>query len=316
MATSSFDLDFTVAIPTYNGAQRLSDVLERLHAQQGTEELKWEIIVVDNQSTDNTAAVVRHYQAHLPHLRYALETQQGANFARQHAVHLARSPLIGFLDDDNLPSPTWIQAALEFTHSHPQAGAVGSRLLGDFAAPPPPDFDRIAAFLALTDRGDRPQLYSPAHKILPPSAGLVVRRQAWLLAVSKQGQLGLRIRDRDVAEDLEVGIHLQRHGWEIWYNPAMQVTHKIPASRLEKEYLVSLMRGIGLSRFRTRMMTFARWQWPFVVWLYAANDLRKIGRHLLTYGRNAWTEIVPASELSLYIYSLISPAFGLWNVFK
>jgi hypothetical protein len=91
----------------------------------------------------------------------------------------------------------------------------------------------------------------------------------------------------------------------------MRLTHKISRDRLEREYLVSLMRGIGLSRFRTRMLSFARWQRPLVVWLYIGNDLRKIVQHVLKFGPKVWTEAIPASEMALYCYSLWSPLFWL-----
>jgi len=58
-------LDFTVAIPTYNGESRLPELLERLKNQLHTENLSWEIIVVDNNSTDNTAKIVQAYQKKL-----------------------------------------------------------------------------------------------------------------------------------------------------------------------------------------------------------------------------------------------------------
>ncbi|HAO12943.1 MAG TPA: glycosyl transferase, partial [Planktothrix sp. UBA8407] len=53
-------IDFTVVIPTYNGASRIPDVLEKLRSQTGTENIAWEIIVVDNNSSDQTADVVQN----------------------------------------------------------------------------------------------------------------------------------------------------------------------------------------------------------------------------------------------------------------
>lgn len=69
-------LDFTVAIPTYNGASRLAAVLERLRSQVIPAELSWEILVVDNNSSDDTATVVKDYieggKINVP-LRYCFE---------------------------------------------------------------------------------------------------------------------------------------------------------------------------------------------------------------------------------------------------
>ena len=316
MTVTGFFCDFTVAIPTYNGANRIAEVLERLKWQLGTTHIRWEIIVVDNNSSDQTAAVVRRYQQGWSNLRYAFEPTQGAGFARQRAIRLARSPLVGFLDDDNLPSLTWVNRAVKFAQDYPQAGAFGSRLAGKFETSPPQGFNRLAAFLALTERGDNALLYDPEKNLLPPGAGLVVSRQAWLAATTDGESWGIRVRDRDVAEDLEPVIQIQKAGWEVWYNPGMRLTHKIPRNRLERTYLVSLMRGIGLSRFRTRMLSCARWQRPLMVPVYALNDSRRILRQLLKYGPQIWTEAVPAGEMALYCYSLVSPVFWLCEKVK
>ena len=128
-------IDFTVAIPTYNGANRLPQVLDRLRAQVDLEEISWEIIVVDNNSNDDTAKVVREYQANWPStfpLIYYFVPEQGAAFARQGAVEKARGKLIGFLDDDNLPALNWVSAAYDFGKEYPAVGAYGSQIHGDF----------------------------------------------------------------------------------------------------------------------------------------------------------------------------------------
>ena len=125
MNTVSLFCDFTVAIPTYNGAKRLGEVLEHLKWQLGTENITWEVIVVDNNSTDDTKAVVQKIQQGWPRLRYAFEAKQGATYARQKAIRLARSPLVGFLDDDNLPSAIWINQAVKFFSSTSPSGHCG-----------------------------------------------------------------------------------------------------------------------------------------------------------------------------------------------
>ncbi|NET21381.1 MAG: glycosyltransferase family 2 protein, partial [Okeania sp. SIO1H5] len=172
--------NFTIAIPTYNGAERLPLVLDKLLAQIGVEGLSWEIIVVDNNSTDNTKKIISRYQENwsdkIP-LKYCYEAQQGAGFARKKAVEIASSPLIGFLDDDNIPAENWVAAAYEFAQKYPKAGAYASQIHGDFSGELPPDFDRIKSFFAITERGEQPLLYQPAIKVIPPSAGLVVRRE-------------------------------------------------------------------------------------------------------------------------------------------
>ncbi len=314
--------DFTIVIPTYNGGDRLGALLDRLRYQIQVEDIFWEIIVVDNNSTDATREVVQRYQSDLPNwpdnisLRYELERSQGAGFARNLGVRAARSPLVGFLDDDNLPWINWVRAAYKFARQYPQVGAFGSRIRGQFSTPVPANFDRIAALLALTDRGPQPIPYKPEAKILPPGAGLVVRRQAWLDNIPDRRSLAEKFGDREAGEDLEMVLHIQQAGWDVWYNAHMWMHHEIPANRLTKTYLVKLCRGIGLSRYHTRMLSFAPHQRPFVLLPYALNDIRKIGLQIARYREKVVTDTVIASEMMLYLASLVSPLYSWYRMGK
>ena len=326
-------VDLTIAIPTYNGARRLPEVLDRLQkacqdalcvtpdsgqTPEGSSSynFSWEVLVVDNNSTDDTAKVVQAYQATWPGLcplKYCLESQQGAAFARRRAFQEANGALVGFLDDDNIPAPDWVAAAYVFGREHPTAGAYGSRIHGDFEVTPPDNFQRLTPFLAITERGSEPQRYEPQKKVLPPSAGLVVRKQAWLDSVPSQLVLtGRTPGSMLTGEDLEMLSHIQAKGWEIWYNPAMQIDHKIPQWRLKREYLIPFFRGIGLSRHVTRMLSVKPWQRSLATLAYMANDLRKIAFHLLKYGFRVRSDLIAACEMQLFVSSLVSP-FYLWS---
>jgi glycosyltransferase involved in cell wall biosynthesis len=311
-------VDLTIAIPTYNGEKRLPEVLDRLliccHNTQQT--FSWELLVIDNNSTDDTAKVVQSYQANWPKqcpLKYYLELQQGAAFARHRAFVEANGTLIGFLDDDNIPATNWVEAAYKFAQEYPKAGAYGSQIQGVFEVTPPENFQRIAPFLAITQRGSQPLRYEPHKKVLPPSAGLIVRKQAWLESVpSKLILTGRTTKSMVTSEDLEMLSYIQAKGWEIWYNPAMQIEHKIPRWRLEREYLIPFFRGIGLSRYVTRMLSVKPWQRPIATIAYMTNDLRKIVVHLLKHNFQVQSDLITACEMELFVSSLISP-FYLWK---
>ena len=110
-------IDFTVAICTYNGEKRLPAVLERLRSQINTEQISWEIVVIDNNSTDKTTNLIQEYQSDWPQaypIKYYFEPAQGLAFARQLAVQEANGTLVGFLDDDNLATPDWVAEAYAF----------------------------------------------------------------------------------------------------------------------------------------------------------------------------------------------------------
>lgn len=308
-------ISFSVAVCTYNGAERVGKVLEYLYAQKGTEKFGWEIVVVDNNSSDQTKETVAHYQSmwrgNVP-LRYCFEPKQGLAFARQRAVEEAQGELIGFLDDDNLPEPDWVTKAFSFAQNQPKAGAYGSYIVGEFETKPPENFERIASLLALTNRGDKALFYYPGEKVLPPGAGLVVKKQAWLENVPKSCFLQGRVAGHQLpGEDLEAVLYIQRAGWEIWYNPEMALLHCIPSWRLTPEYLLKLCQTIGLSRFYTRMLSVQKWQRPAAALVYMGRDLFKVSRHLIRHRKRLDSDLIALCELKLYLNSLVSPFYLL-----
>ena len=309
-------IDFTVAIPTYNGERRLPELLERLQKQLGADNFSWEIVVVDNNSKDNTAQLVQRYQKDWRFsyaLKYYFEPKQGAAHARKRAVQEAKGVLVGFLDDDNYPELNWVAKAYLFGQKYPRAGAFASQIHPAWEVQPSENFQRIAPFLAITERGHLPLLYDPQKRLLPPSAGLVVRRQAWLESVPDNPILtGRVVGNMLTSEDLEALSYIQKAGWEIWYNPEMEMYHQIPHWRLQKEYLIPFFRGIGLSRYVTRMVNVKPWLRPFVSFAYMLSDARKIVFHLLKYRLKVKTDLVSACEMQLFLSSFISPLY-LWK---
>jgi glycosyltransferase involved in cell wall biosynthesis len=312
-------VEFCVAIRTFNGAKRLPAVLKALRSQVGLESTTWEVLVVDNRSTDQTADIVKHYQAQWPphsQLRYCYEPRQGASFARRRAIEAAASPLIGFLDDDNVPAADWVQAALAFAQVHPDAAAFGSQIHGKFETSPPKDFDRIAGFLPIVERDQSICFTTGSYgrtNMLPPGAGLVIRRQAWLDHVPENlvltGPVGTSLVKK--GEDIEALLYLKRAGWHIWFNANMHVYHHIPKSRFERSYLLRFFQGVGLGKAHIRTINCASWQKPFRLALFMANDFRKLFLHWVKYRHTLQDDVVAASELQLLWSSFISPVHGL-----
>ena len=304
-------IDLTVAIPTYNGESRVPKVLERLRSQTGTERFSWEIIVIDNNSDDSTAQVVKEYQANwnLPYtLKYCFEPKQGLALARQRAINEARGAYIAFLDDDNLPDENWVAQAYKFGQEHPKAGAYSGQIHGDFEVQPPENFQRIQAFLAIREHGLEPHLFEPENIRLPPGAGLVVRKQAWCETVPStpilMGNVGKTLARGD---DYAPLLYMHKAGWEIWYNPAMHIDHQIPHWRLERDYLLSLSRGCGLATCQLRLINANNLQKPILIVRTLLGNLRKIILHALKYKGTLKTDVIAACELEFFWGSFLSP---------
>lgn len=308
-------LDLSVAICTYNGETRIGAVLERLRSQCNTAAFTWEIIVVNNNSTDDTQRMIEQFQQNWDQpfpLRVVLETEQGLAFARSRAVREAQGELVAFLDDDTLPAEDWVTQTCQFAQTHPQAGAFGGQIHGDFEVEPPEDFKKVAVFLAIIERGSIPYCYEPRTRMLPPGAGLVVRRKAWQDAVPPRTVLVGRTKQRMLAsEDIEAVAYIQKAGWEIWYNPNMHLYHQIPKWRMERTYLLSLVKGIGLARHHVRMVRLSPWYRPFAIPVYLVNDLRRILMHTIKYRTVISTDLAAACQMQLLLSSFASP-FYLW----
>jgi glycosyltransferase involved in cell wall biosynthesis len=308
-------LDFTLAICTYNGANRLPAVLGSVQQQIDADQIQWEVVVVDNNSCDRTPEVVKAYQSCwslVTPLRYVTEPQQGLAFARNRAVAEAYGAWVAFLDDDTVPQPNWVAAAHQFAQQRPHIGAYGGQIHADFEVEPAAGIEKIAVFLAIVERGNQPYCYQPAKRMLPPGAGLVVRRQIWLDHAPSQPHLtGRTLTSMMAGEDLEVLAHIQKAGWEIWYNPIMELYHKIPQQRLELAYLQGLAWGIGLCRHHIRMVRTPKWQVNLLTPLYVINDLIRLLTHLLT--SQSEPLVFRSVELRYRLATLLSPFYLLYQ---
>ena len=307
-------MDVSVGICTYNGAGRIPDVLDHLRVQQGTQDIQWEVIVVDNNSSDNTKEVVQQYQEHwvegVP-LRYCFEPRQGKSFAMECAVETARGTWIAFLDDDNLPAPEWVAEAYGFAREHPGAGAFGGQIHGLFDHEPTATFGLVQSLFAINER-TKEVCYTLNNSITfgAPGAGLWIRKEAWIQSIPNGGlsQRGTISNKRgEVGEDFEIQWHLYNNDWDVWHNPRMHMHHKIPSSRLDEEYLHGFFKAIGRSRHHIRMLRYPPWQRPFATMAYLVSDIGKLVKLLWEYRSKTWSDPFVLGRATMRLHMLKEP---------
>jgi len=127
----------TVIVCTYNRCQSLAKALDSIIAQIVPEPIGWEILVVDNNSSDQTRDVVEDFCLRYPRrFRYLLERQQGKSYALNAGIREARGDILAFTDDDVTVEPTWLNSLTSALHGSEWAG-VGGRVLPDrnFSSP-------------------------------------------------------------------------------------------------------------------------------------------------------------------------------------
>jgi glycosyltransferase involved in cell wall biosynthesis len=234
-------MKLSVIICTYNGAARLGDVLYCLSVQTGLLRHSWELLIVDNASTDGTAELLPELTREFPAaVRLLQEPQPGKANALRTAFHAANGEYFCIVDDDNLLGPDYLASGIQFLDGNSDAALIGGRTLPRFPhnVIPPTDFqDRYAAFLACHDKGD--------HLIwdeTPPGAGQMGR--AFLMRGIYQ-HIGTRLEDRvgegvGCCEDLEKGEICKRLGWRTAHVPSLRLQHVMSARRLTPEYIDDL----------------------------------------------------------------------------
>ncbi|NOT07450.1 MAG: glycosyltransferase family 2 protein [Gemmatimonadales bacterium] len=236
----------TVVVCTYNGAQRLPEVLRHLRAQQTS--VPWEVVVVDNASTDGTAEVARrHWDGAPVALRVVREPELGLGHARRRGIGEAKFDLICFVDDDNWLAPDWLATAAAIMGSHSDVGACGGRTKGVFETEPPAWLPRYQQQFVIGKQAEHGGDITETRGHLW-GAGLVLRKSAYEELVRHGFQARLTGRTGGVlisGEDYELCYALRMAGWRLWYDPAMVLRHFMPSTRITWGYLQRLNRGHG-----------------------------------------------------------------------
>lgn len=234
-------MDLSFIICTYNGAARLPETLAHLAAQANRGGWAWEVLVVDNASTDGTAEVARgwagRFAAAGASFRVLSEPTPGKTHAVKTGLRAAAGRYFTLVDDDNHLGPEWVDTAVRFLDEHPRAGLIGGKILPTFEAGAvvPADFEhRYKGYLAIRDYGDEEQ-----EGVMPIGAGMTGR--TYLLRALYE-RLGSYLPDRVGAglgscEDLEKGTSVRHLGWEVWYVPGLEMRHWIPKGRLTETYI-------------------------------------------------------------------------------
>ena len=244
-------LGVSVVICCHNSAQRLHQTLAHLAVQQVAEECQWEVIVVDNASTDETPQVALNswpVDISVP-LRVVYESQLGLSYARYRGYLEAKYGLISLIDDDNWVCPQWVQLVSEIMTQHPEIGACGGLNEAMCEVTPPKWFKQYQGCYAVGTQGQEVSDITHTQGSLW-GAGLTIRKSAWRELLSK----GFRslLQDRQgvaltAGGDSELCTALRFAGWRLWYDSRLHLYHYLPAHRLQWSYLRRLCQGFGVA---------------------------------------------------------------------
>jgi glucosyl-dolichyl phosphate glucuronosyltransferase len=238
----------TAIVCTHNRCQALAKALQSIAASVVPKGVEWEVLVVDNNSTDQTRGAVDDCSQRYPgRFRYLFEPLQGLSFARNAGVREARGEIVAFTDDDVVVEPTWLWALTEALQGGEWAG-TGGRIVPLWDRPLPRWLSLEGVLLSgpfvALDLGPEPAPMMQA----PVGANMAFRREAFERFGLFRTDLG-RVGEgpQGACEDAEFGKRLLVVGARLRYEPSAVVYHPVPANRLDKHYLHSWYFSHGYS---------------------------------------------------------------------
>ncbi len=229
--------EISVVVCTYNRAALLEKALRSLFAQQ-TDPHSFEIVVIDNNSADETPQVVESLKTESPvTLRYFRESRQGNAYARNAGVDQAAEAIVAYMDDDVIADENWIAVMSSAFAREPELAFVGGRVLPLWESEPPSWLtNEHWAPLALLDYGTEPLSIAGQTPLGLLTANIGIRKEVFaevggfLTSLQRvKGAIGSM-------EDHEFLMRVCRAGKRGMYLPELITRAWIDPERLTKAY--------------------------------------------------------------------------------
>lgn len=230
-------VDISVVISTYNRCDLLPKALESLLAQEA-EGVSYEVIIVDNNSTDETRAVIEGFIARgHSNLRYIFEDKQGVSHGRNAGIANASGQIISFTDDDVRVAPDWVATIKRVFDEHPEVDYIGGKVLPQWETEPPSWLiPRHWSPLALQDYGDVPFYVNSDRLVCLISANLSCRRSVFERIGGFAVHLQRVKNGIGSLEDHEFMVRFCQSGGQALYEPSIIITADVQAERTTKDY--------------------------------------------------------------------------------
>jgi glycosyltransferase involved in cell wall biosynthesis len=230
----------SVILWMYNRCQTLPNTLSSVAASNLPESVEWEVLVVHNNSSDQTRHVVQEFcRRHPGRVRYLFEPRQGKSHALNTGVREARGQVLAFVDEDVTVEPSWLHN-LTAPLKDAQWARTGGRTLLERGCSPPPWLGlrepyNLRGVLARFDAGERPsELARP-----PAGTNMAFRREMFQKYGSFRTDLGRWPGSLIGREDTEFANRLLAAGERIRYEPSAVVCHAVPENRVRKDYFLN-----------------------------------------------------------------------------
>jgi len=229
-------VDISVLVCTFNRCADLREMLATLLVQETDGEFTYEVIVVDNNSTDLTRQVVNEFIARgHSNLRYVFEPRQGKSYALNKGLELARGTIFTIGDDDFILPPDWLKKIYKTFQAHPEVAVVSGKVLPLWQAEVPKWLtQKHWSAIAMADYGDKAFYADKTNEICLLACSF--RRADVIAAGGYRAELGVSSAHIGGIEDLDILTRLWDRGHKALYEPSISFQHKVGANRLTRQY--------------------------------------------------------------------------------
>ena len=227
----------TVAVCSYNAAHYLPNLIEKLLAQECS--IPFEVLIINNNSTDNTQELVERLAAINDTIRYVNEFEQGIAFARNRAIEESLSSrYLAFIDADELPEKNWLQAAITVLRDD-EIDCVGGKISISLSSRPKWLSDELLPFYGEVNYSKH------TFRIIDRSTPIWSGNVAYNTRIFHQG---LRFDTRYNRKGNELGggeddimlRYLLQHSFKLVYEPKMEVLHLISDAKIKRRYFLKI----------------------------------------------------------------------------
>lgn len=238
----------SVILCTYNRDKYLRTTLEAL-ALQSVQAHTYEVIIVNNRSTDTTENIALDFIQEHPQCsaKYFVEKQQGLSYARNRGISESSGDILTFIDDDSFVEPTYIQSVVSFFKTYQSAAAYGGKIIPQYETEEPIWMSKFLwPLVAALDMGSEVTTFKGSK--FPIGANMGFRKVVFEkygdfnTALGRKGKEGL-----EGGEEKDLFSRLKNNNETIYYTPEVSVRHVIPPKRLEMAYIKGLAVGVGTS---------------------------------------------------------------------
>jgi glycosyltransferase involved in cell wall biosynthesis len=256
MNNEKTQIELSVIICTRNRARKLATLIQCLGSQRDIEKLNWEIIIVDNNSTDNTKEVAYAFsEGSNLRINYIFEPRTGLSYARNIGILVSKGSYILFIDDDVLIPKEFVSNVLFGVQEFPEFHIFGFRVLADwhettkkplwinFKKP----FNLVQSFLPTHDLGKEPLQYPNRYSRNPIGAAFLIKKEIIENLGPFREDLGAG--QSGLCEDTEFFWYAILKGYKILYWPYAAIYHPVLPDRPTLNYLHKWYFNLGKSLY-------------------------------------------------------------------